>query len=204
MKPIDHIVFDIGQVLLHYDPHLAFLDLIPNEAERAHFLTEVCSHDWNMEQDRGRPWGEAEAILIERWPEKEALIRAFRSNWRKMVPHEKPASVALFRRLMDQGEDVTLLTNFATDTFAEAQEIYPILTETRGVTVSGAVGVIKPDPEIYRLHAETFGLDPARTLFIDDSEKNVAGAHDVGWHALHFTTADKLETDLVKFGLLEG
>ncbi|MBK1622680.1 2-haloalkanoic acid dehalogenase [Afifella marina DSM 2698] len=201
MQPIRHIVFDIGKVLLHYDPHLAYKELIPDEADRRFFLEEVCSNDWNLEQDRGRPWADAEAEAIARHPDKAELIRAFRQRWSMMVPHAYEDSVAVFRETLASGHDVTLLTNFAPDTFVEARKRFPFLNETRGVTVSGELGLVKPDLAIYRHHAATFDLDPAATLFLDDSEPNVEGALKAGWRALHFTGADKLRADLASEGV---
>ena len=119
-----------------------------------------------------------------------------------MVASDIPETVAMMRGFISAGHDVTLLTNFASDTFRLAQEMYPFLTETRGVTVSGDVKVIKPDPEIYRIHTQSFGLDPAATLFIDDSAANVKGAQDFGWQAVLFTGPDQLKDDLGQFGLI--
>lgn len=201
MTDIRHIVFDIGKVLIHYDPELPYLDLIPDDERRGWFLSEVCSSDWNIEQDRGRTWEEAEALLVERHPGEERLIRAFRQRWHDMVPHAYEDSVAIMIGLIDAGYDVTMLTNFAADTFAEARRRYDFLNRPRGVTVSGEVGLIKPDAEIFRLHAQTFGLTPAATLFIDDSPKNVEGAQHAGWHAVPFTDAATLDNDLKRLGI---
>ncbi|MBW8300087.1 MAG: HAD family phosphatase [Hydrogenophaga sp.] len=199
--PIRHIVFDIGKVLIHYDPNLPYSRIIPDEAERRWFFDNVCTHDWNIEQDRGRGWAEAEAEIIARHPEREEQIRAFRLNWREMVPHAYEDSVALMTGLIDAGCDVTMLTNFAADTFQEAREMYPFLDLPRGVTVSGEVGLLKPDVAIYQRHAADFGLDPAACLFIDDVTVNVEGARAAGWQAVQFLGADKLRTDLKDLGV---
>jgi 2-haloacid dehalogenase len=199
---IDHIVFDIGKVLIHYDPDIPFSRLIPDAAKRKWFFDHVCTHDWNLEQDRGRTWAEAEALLIGQFPDQEANIRAFRGHWKEMVSHAYQPNVDLMLKFIDDGRDVTMLTNFADDTFDEAQAIYPFLKRPRGVTVSARVGLIKPDPEIYRVHAESFGLAPDRTLFIDDSLANVEAARNCGWHALHYTGADRLRADLAGYGLM--
>ena len=196
MSTIRHIVFDIGKVLIHYDPEIPYRRLIPDEERRRWFLENVCTNDWNIEQDRGRSWPEAEALLIERHPDEEELIRAFRLNWHEMVPHAYEGSVAIMEGLIDDGRDVTMLTNFAADTFTEARERYAFLKRPRGVTVSGEVRLLKPDRAIYELHAESFGLEPAATLFIDDSQKNVEGARAAGWQAVHFTGVGALEKAL--------
>lgn len=198
---IDHIVFDIGKVLIQYDPHLGLMEAIPSQEQRDWFFANVCTHDWNIEQDRGRSWAEAEQILIEEFPDETSNIRAFRLNWHKMVPAPIDGTVAIMRKLIEEDRDVTMLTNFASDTFKEAQGLFPFLTETRGVTVSGDVGVIKPDTAIYEIHHGAFGLNPSRTLFIDDSAANVEGARKAGWHAVRFIDAEILRGDLAGFGI---
>ena len=200
-SPVKHVVFDIGKVLIHYDPELAYLDLIPDASERRWFLENICTSAWNIEQDRGRTWQEAEALLIDTYPEKSDLIRAFRQNWNRMVPHAYEDSVAILRGLIKHGNDVTMLTNFASDTFREAQARFPFLTESRGVTVSGDIRMLNPDREIYVHHVASFELDPAATLFIDDTMNNVEGAIKAGWQAVHFTDTDQLSTDLKALGL---
>jgi 2-haloacid dehalogenase len=201
VKDIRHIVLDVGKVLVHYDPHLAFRDLIPDDEEREGFFRNVCTHEWNIAQDRGRTWEEAEAELIPRHPDKADLIRAFRGRWHMMVPHEYPESVATMRALIAAGHDVTLLTNFAADTFREAQERFPFLKEGRGVTVSADIKALKPEPAIYAHHTKAFGLDPKATLFFDDSSPNVEGARDAGWNAELFTSAEKMREDLGRCGV---
>ena len=198
---IRHIVLDIGKVLVHYDPHLAFLDLIADAKERTAFLDAVCSNDWNKEQDRGRSWEEAEAEAIGRHPDKADLIRAFRGRHHMMISHAYEDTVDVLRGLLAGGYDVTLLTNFASDTLRETQERFPFLKETRGVTVSGDVRLIKPDLAIYARHAETFGLEPSATLFFDDSPKNVEAARKAGWNAELFTECGE---DAEGFGALRG
>lgn len=201
MNEIRHIVFDIGKVLIHYDPEIPFRRLIPDDTKRRWFFDNVCTAQWNLEQDRGRGWDEAEAELIARYPEHEENVRAFRRRWHEMVSHAYEDSVAILESLVDAGHDVTMLTNFAADTFTEARKRFPFLDRPRGVTVSGAVGLIKPEPEIYEHHAVSFGVEPPATLFIDDSPPNVDAARQVGWHAVRFVDAETLRRDLRRFGV---
>lgn len=198
---IRHIVFDIGKVLIHYDPDIPFSRIIPDAAERRWFFDNVCTSAWNVEQDRGRSWQEAEALLIAEHPAHADNIRAFRRHWHEMVPHVYEDSVALMEGLVETGHDVTMLTNWAADTFAEARSRFPFLEKPRGVTVSGEVGLIKPDPTIYEHHAANFGIEPTAALFIDDSEKNVEGAQAAGWQAVLFTDARALANDLAARGI---
>lgn len=200
--PVRHIVFDIGKVLIRYDPHRGLAEAIPDAAERAWFLQTVCTEAWNLEQDRGRPWPEAEALLIAQRPDQADRIRAFRANWTKMVHDRIPETVALMERFIGEGRDVTLLTNFAADTFEEARGLFPFLDRPRGTTVSGRIGLIKPDAAIYRHHVESFGLDPAATLFIDDNPANVEAAEAEGWRALRYIDHAALLADLRPLGLV--
>lgn len=198
---IRHIVYDIGKVLVHYDATIPFKRIIPDDQKRDWFLSEVCSHAWNHEQDRGRPWKEAEAEAISRHPDEADNIRAFRANWREMVPYAYDDSVALFKALLASGWDITMLTNFAPDTFKECRALYPFLDESRGITVSGEVQLVKPDREIFEHHAENFGLAPEATLFIDDTAINVEGAKSAGWQAVQFTDAETLKRDFANLGI---
>jgi 2-haloacid dehalogenase len=202
MPPIRHIVFDIGRVLIHYDPHIPFRRLIADDARRQWFLETVCNDAWNLEQDRGRDWADAEALLIAEYPDETDNIRAFRKHWHEMVSHAYDDSVAIMRRLIAAGHDVTMLTNFNSDTFAQARTLFPFLAEPRGVTVSGDIGLIKPDRAIYERHAADFALDPAATLFIDDNPANVEGARAAGWQAIRFTGAEQLERELREAGVV--
>ena len=198
---IEHIVFDIGRVLLHYDPEIPFRRIIPDDEERQWFFENVCTHEWNIEQDRGRDWREAEDLLIKDHPDHEDNIRAFRSNWNEMVPHAYEDSVEILTALISAGHDVTMLTNFAADTLAEARKRFPFLLASRGVTVSAEVGLLKPEREIYEEHVSRFGLTPANTLFIDDSAANIEGAKAAGWNAVLFIDAGKLRDDLSRFNI---
>lgn len=201
MTSVKHIVFDIGQVLIHYDPDAAFRNVIPDDAERKWFFDNICTHDWNIEQDRGRKWPEAEALLIADFPDREHHIRAFRKNRHLMITHSIDGSVAIMRKLIADRHDVTMLTNFASDTLREAWERFPFLTESRGVTVSGDIGLIKPDKAIYDHHVAAFDLEPSATLFIDDSAKNVAGAKAAGWQSVQFVNPEMLRADLNNLGI---
>ncbi len=201
MNEIRHIVFDIGKVLLEWDPEIPYRRLIPDEAERRYFLTHVCSHEWNIAQDRGRSWREAEDVLIAQYPQHEAMIRAFRQNWGEMVPHHFADTLEIRDALLARGYDVTALTNFAADTFDQARAMYPFLDRFRGITVSAHLGLMKPELAIYRHHEKSFGLDPAATLFFDDSLANVEGARAAGWQAEQFVGAETMRADLARYGI---
>jgi len=202
MTPIQHIVFDIGSVLIHYDPNLPFSRIIPDEQERRWFFQNVCTPEWNIEQDRGRSWEDAEALLIEQYPGHESNIRAFRENWDEMVPHSYDDTVAIMLGLIEKDYDVTMLTNFAEDTFSNARKRFEFLNRPRGVTVSGEIKMIKPDREIFERHTTDFKLEPVATLFIDDNPANVQAAQDFGWQAVRYKDAPTLLRDLASYSVV--
>lgn len=201
MPEIRHIVFDIGNVLIRWDPEVVYRRLIPDAAERARFFEDVAIHDWNLEQDRGRSWADAEAAVIAKFPHYETNIRAWRRYWHDMVPGPIEETAAILEQLLDDGLDVTALTNFADDTFDEAVKRFPYLARFRGVTVSARVKLIKPDLAIYRHHAESHSLDPASILFFDDMPANIAAAREAGWNAERFIDPPTMRADLKRYGI---
>ena len=201
MPTIKHIVFDVGRVLIHWDPEIPFRHLIPDENERRDFLANICTPEWNIEQDRGREWADAETHLIDQYPEKETQIRGFRKHWIEMIHGALDDSVVIMKSLIHSGMDVTLLTNCNQETFPLAKEKFPFLKLPRGETVSGEICLIKPDLAIYQHHTKTHGLDPEACLFFDDSQKNVDGARAAGWQAELFIDAVKMQADMGKHGI---
>ena len=190
------VVFDIGNVLIEWDPRHLYDRLIPDAAEREAFLAEVCSHDWNLEQDRGRLWADAIAERIALFPQHEALIRAYSDRWAEMVPGDIPGSVAILEALRAAGVPVYAIANFSGEKFAEAQARFPFLTRFIDVVVSAEERLLKPDPAIYRVLLDRNGLRAETCLFIDDSEKNVLAARAIGMQAHHFQGAEGLAAAL--------
>jgi HAD superfamily hydrolase (TIGR01509 family) len=201
MNEIRHIVFDLGRVLVRWEPDIPYRRLIPDDVERAKFLKEVCNSAWLLRTDLGVTWADAETELIGQHPQHEAMIRAFRRHWHDMVPGLVEGTPAVLADLLKAGHDVTALTNFAEDTLAEAAVRFPELKSFRGLTVSGAVRLAKPDPAIFRRHAADFALEPGATLFFDDVPANVEAARGAGWKAEIFTGADRMRADLQRHGV---
>ena len=193
---IRHIVFDIGNVLLNFDPEYAYQDLISDPVERKAFLSDVCSRNWIEAQDRVHAWAPGEVDLIARYPDQAALIRSFRERWHYMVPNAIAESVVILEQLSASGGDITALTNFNGETFDEARERFDLFKYFRGVTVSGRIGLLKPAPEIFQHHVAAFDLVPEDVLFIDDVAANVEAARDGGWQAVQFINPDALRRDL--------
>lgn len=193
-------VFDIGGVLIDWNPRHLYRKLFEDESAMEDFLSSVCTPGWNLEQDRGRPWDEAVALLAGQFPEQAELIAAYHLRWEEMVPGPIPGTADIVESLKARGP-VYAITNFSAEKLRLAQRRFDVLNRFDGMVVSGAIGLLKPDPAIYRHLLDTHGLDPAETLFIDDAEANIAGARAVGMHAHLFTGADSLRQHLRNAGM---
>ncbi|HEY3560785.1 MAG TPA: HAD family phosphatase [Kribbella sp.] len=200
-RTVDVVVFDIGGVLLDWSPTYLYADLIPDEEERTHFLTNVATPAWNHKQDEGRPWAEAVAELKSLHPEHAEWIEAYDTGWLKMVRGVFEDTAAVLTELQDAGVPTYALTNFSAEKWEVAKEAFPILTRFDGEVVSGVELTAKPDEKIYRILIERFGLDPARTFYTDDMEYNVVAARAAGLDAELFTNAANLRTQLHARGL---
>lgn len=202
MKPEPtHVVFDLGGVLIDWNPRHLYRDLIPDEAEREHFLAEIVGQEWNREQDAGRPIAQANAWLIARHPDKRELIEAYYGQFDRMMKDAIHGTVALLEALHARGTPLYVLSNWSAETFHHAERRFAFLG-LDGLLISGREGMRKLDPAIFRLLAQRFDLEPARTVFIDDHAPNIDSAGALGFHAHHFTGPDHLRRALVGHGLL--
>ena len=200
---VDTVVFDLGGVLIDWNPRYLYRKLFQgDEAGMEQFLVEVCSPAWNYQQDEGRSWAEAAAILTERFPHHAALIDAYHLRWEEMLNGPIQGSVEILKRLRDRGTPLYALTNWSWETFPIALRLFDFLGWFDGLVVSGEVKLAKPDPRIYQLLFERFAVDPTRSVFIDDSPANMATAITLGMRGIHFTDPSRLERALQDFGLL--
>ena len=193
------VVFDIGGVLLDWDPRRFYAPLIPDPAELDRFLTEICTPDWNATLDAGRPFNEACDELAARHPDHAELIHAWKRQ-DEMVRGEVPGTAALVDHLRAAGTPLYLLTNMPVDVFAARRARYEVLRRFDGAVVSGEEGVLKPSAAIFARLAERYRLDPPATLFVDDAEVNVAGARAAGFAAHRFVDAPTLAACLRERG----
>jgi 2-haloacid dehalogenase len=195
-------VFDLGGVLIDWDPRYLYRKLLADEGEVEEFLATVCTPEWNAEQDRGRPFAEGVAELVERHPAHAAAIAAFHERWPEMLGGDIPGAVELLAELRATGLPLYALTNWSAETFVVARERFAFLDWFDGLLVSGEERIIKPDPAIFELLLDRFGLDPASTFYVDDSEANVAAAAALGLDAVRFTGPGQLRRDLAARRLL--
>ncbi len=195
-------VFDIGGVLLDWNPRYLYRKLFDDEAAMETFLSTVCTPEWNRRMDGGMTMDEGVAELLERFPDQADMITAYRDRWPEMIPSTLDDTVAIFEALQAAGCTLYAITNFAAETFVQARAMYPFLNRFDGIVVSGEIKALKPGPEIYRTLLDRYGLTAADCLFIDDVQENVDGARAVGMHAVRFTHAQALRSDLRKHGLL--
>ena len=196
------VVFDIGNVLIDWDPRRLYRKLFVEEAACDAFLRDVCDMDWNLEQDRGRTFAAAVAERIERFPHLAREIRAYDERWGEMVSGPIPGAVALQARLRAAGTPLYAITNFSREKFDYVRSRFAFLSDFDGIVVSADVGLVKPDPAIFELFLRRFSLPAAACLFIDDSLANVKAARGVGMSAHHFLGAEGLEAQLREFGFL--
>jgi 2-haloacid dehalogenase len=193
-------VFDLGKVLLEWDPRHLYRSVFPDAAEMERFLADVTHGEWNIEQDRGRSWPEAEAEAIARAPQYEREIRLYRSRWHEMQPHAIAGTVDVLEALHAAAVPLYAITNWASDTFRETLPRYAFFERFRGIVVSGDERLLKPDPAVFELFGSRYGVALQDCVFIDDSPKNVAGADAVGMTGVHFTTPEALRASLKALG----
>ncbi|HTF59884.1 MAG TPA: HAD family phosphatase [Actinomycetes bacterium] len=196
------MVFDLGGVLIDWDPRHLYRKLLADEAAVEEFLATVCTPEWNAELDRGRPFAEGVAELVERHPEHAAAIAAYHERWPEMVAGDIPGTVEVLAELRAAGVPLYALTNWSAETFAITRGRFEFLEWFDGLLVSGEERVTKPDPAIFQLLLDRFGLDPTATVFVDDSEANVAAARRLGFDAIRFTGHEELRRELVARRLL--
>jgi 2-haloacid dehalogenase len=194
------VVFDVGNVLLRWDPRNLYRKLFEDADQMEWFLSTVCTSEWNIEQDRGRDWDEAVALLVKDHPDHETPIRAFHERWHETVSGVFEENVALLGRLREAGVPTYCITNFSGAKFVEAKERFPFLASFDGVIVSGDERLLKPDPEIYHLLLRRYGLNAPDCIFIDDSKANVEAAREVGMQAIQYAEPMDLAAELRRYG----
>ncbi len=202
MARIETIVFDLGGVLIDWDPRYLYRKIFTDEAALEDFLATITTTEWHIEQDRGRTMEEATVLLVSRHPEHAAEIKAYYDRWDEMFGGPIEGTVDILRELRERGYPLHALTNWSAETFPVARESYDFLGLFDEIVVSGEERLIKPDKDIYNVLVQRTGLDPATTVFIDDSLPNVTAAKELGFVALAFQNPNRLRQDLAELDLL--
>lgn len=199
------VVFDLGGVLIDWDPRYLYRSMLGSDDQVETFLEEIDFAAWNHAQDAGaRPWAEAVAALGDRFPHRRELIAAYPERFGETLAGPIDGSVAVLRELHARGVPLLALTNWSAETFPVARARFGFLDLFDGIVVSGEEGVAKPDPEVFARLVGRYTLDPAATVLVDDREDNVTAARAAGLQGLLFTGPDRLRRDLSRLGLLDG
>lgn len=198
---ITTVVFDLGGVLIDWNPRYLYRELFDDEKEMEWFLENICTSEWNSMQDAGRSFGEATADLLEKHPEHEQMIRAYYDRWEDMLAGPIHDTVELLREVRDSPYRLYALTNWSAESFPVARERYDFLSWFEGIVVSGDICMKKPDPEIFEHLTEVFDIEPRQTVFIDDVPANVHAAEEAGFRAIRFQDPKQLRADLKAMGI---
>lgn len=200
------VIFDLGNVLIAWNPRLIYQDVFSTQEELDYFFTEVANLEWNEEQDRGRPIAEGTASLIAQHPKYEREIRMYYDRWTEAFPGAITGTVELLKQIHGAGQHRLLaLTNWSAELFPWARAQYDFLQLFEDIMVSGEVGMKKPNPEIYELLRHRYQLGNFEgCLFIDDSQRNVDAAQKLGLDSIRFLDSNQLRQALEERGVISS
>ena len=203
MKQIKNIIFDLGGVLIDWNPEYMYQKIITDEKERKDFLENICTMSWNEEQDGGRSIQEANNLLLSLYPDKSDYILAFYQRWEEMLKGPIEGTVEVLKQLkLNNKYKIYALTNWSAETFPRALELFDFLHWFDGRIVSGEEKTRKPFREIYALTLFRFSMDASETLFIDDNYRNITAAEACGIQSIHFQSPALLIDELKKRGVI--
>lgn len=196
-------LFDLGGVLLDWSPARLYSQVFSNASEADWFLSEVCTMEWHTRHDQGVSFAENAAPLIAQYPRYEGQIRAWHSRWGDMFAGYVSGTDRLVEMLYGNETPLYALSNMPAEIWPQMLDMFPALKRFREVVVSGQIGMVKPDPAIFHYARARMGdPDPGEVLFIDDLPRNIAMADALGYQTHLFTTAARLESELIRQGLI--
>lgn len=198
---IKNIIFDFGGVLIDWNPRYMYQKVFDNQSEMEYFLTNVCTEDWNLQQDKDRSLAEGTQFLIQKFPNHSNLIKLFYDRWEEMLNGIIEENVKLIAILKSEYK-LYGLTNWSAETFPIALKKYSFLQEFDGIVVSGTEKLIKPDPKIFNLLLNRYQLKAQESVFIDDNIKNIIAAKEIGFSTIHIDDNINLELELIKMKIL--
>ena len=194
---IDTIVFDLGGVLIDWNPRYLYSKIFSDSEQVEHFLEHICTFAWNAQQDAGRSLEDATNELLSKHPEFHSEIKAYYDRWEEMLNGSLPESVQLLQHFKQNTHYRLLaLTNWSHQTFPRALELFDFLHWFEGIVVSGEEKLKKPDHALYHVLIDRYQLIPHETIFIDDSLPNVKAAQEIGMYGVHFQTPRQLREQL--------
>ena len=203
MATFDTVIFDLGGVLIDWNPDYVYRTIFEKEEEKQWFFQNVCTHDWNEEQDAGRSLAAGTELLVKQFPEHEANIRAFYNRWEEMLGGAIEGTVKVLEQLkQNNAHRLYALTNWSAETFPVALQRYQFLHWFDGRLVSGAEKTRKPFMEIYKLLIDRFSINPEKAIYTDDNTRNLAPAKELGMHTIHFQSPQQFKEELVTLGVL--
>src|SRR5262249_29163248 len=197
------MIFDLGGVLIDWNPRHLYRKMFGGDEEAMErFLSEICTPEWNARQDEGRPFAEATEELIARHPKQAGLIRAFFDRWPEMVAGAIKETVGILAELKKAGHNLYALSNWSAETFPHARKRFQFFDWFDGAVISGEIGLVKPNREIFDFLLEKAGRRAEECVFIDDSLTNVAAASELGFDVIHFRSPRQLRDALVNRAIL--
>jgi 2-haloacid dehalogenase len=198
------IVFDLGGVLIDWDPRHLFRKLFPDQEEMEFFLRTICSPAWNAQMDSGYPFEVAVAELSAQYPEYLYQIQAYYDRWEEMILGSFPETIEILEELKAAGYHLAALSNWSAETLPRVAVQFPFLDWFNPLVLSGGVKMVKPDPEIYHHLLNELKRPPGECIFIDDSYPNIQTAEELGFQSIHYSSAEQLREELVGLDLLSG
>lgn len=201
MSKIKNIVFDFGGVLIDWDPAYLYRKVFDDEAEMNHFLENICTLEWHVQQDAGRPLAEATELLQQEHPEYKEHIGHYYGRWEEMMGDDIKENVRVLEMLAPKFP-IYGLTNWSAETITTTYNEHDFFELIDGIVVSGDEKLIKPDPKLYQVLLDRYNLKAKESLFIDDNLKNIETAQDLGFHTIHVTKETNLEEEVKAMELL--
>jgi 2-haloacid dehalogenase len=201
-QKIDTIIFDLGGVLIDWNPRYLYRKILKDEDQVSWFLENICTSEWNDEQDAGRSFEEATQHLIQKHPEWKEPIAAWYGRWQETISGPIDKTVDILQSIKESKKyQLYALTNWSAQTFPWALDNFEFLHWFDGIVVSGTEKTRKPFPEFYQILFDRYKVNPASTLFIDDNIKNIHGGNQVGLKTIHFQSPEQLAKELAGFGV---
>lgn len=199
-KPIDTIIFDLGGVLIDWNPRYLYRKIFETEEEVSWFLENICTSDWNEKQDAGRSFQEATEELVHQFPAHEMPIRAWYGRWKETMNGPIHETVDIFRQMKESKRyKIYALTNWSKETFPWALEKFDFLHWFDGIVVSGVENTRKPFPDFFQILFDRHAIDPSTAIFIDDNLRNIEAGRSLGLPSIHYQSPDQLRAELNKF-----